>query len=134
MKEEIQTPVSAPAFFNKDVFIDAAIIIGLTFLGGAVIGFIRSAGGMSSSAHLMFIVVSNLGGVVLGSFIAGLRFTRGSLVRHLQAVGVLVWLFGLVNIALGITDVIQFVFSSFLIAILVALGGWLSTLISSRRA
>jgi hypothetical protein len=56
------------------------------------------------------------------------------LVRHLQAVGLLVWLFGLVNVAMGITDFAGFIFSSVFVAACLALGGWISGFFASRKA
>jgi hypothetical protein len=133
MREETQTTEDKP-YFNKSVFIDAAIVLGLTFVGGFAIGFVGAVVGMSAQAQNNFMIISNAGGVILGSFIAALRTKSGSLVRHLQAVGTLVWLFNLVNVAFGIISFLQFLFSAIITALLVALGGWLSTLLSGRRA
>ncbi len=79
-------------------------------------------------------VILNASGVILGSFIATRRTKSGSQVRHLQAVGTLVWLFNLVNVAFGVISFVQFLFSAIITALLVALGGWLSTSLSGRRA
>ncbi len=133
MREETQTTEDKP-YFNKSVFIDAAIVLGLTFVGGFAIGFVGAVVGMSAQAQNNFMIISNAGGVILGSFIAALRTKSGSLVRHLQAVGTLVWLVNLVNVAFGIISFLQFLFSAIITALLVALGGWLSTLLSGRRA
>ncbi len=133
MREETQTTEDKP-YFNKDVFIDAAIVLGLTFVGGFVIGFAGAVVGMSAQVQNNYMVISNAGGVILGSFIAARRTKSGSLVRHLQAVGTLVWLFNLVNVAFGVISFVQFLFSAIITALLVALGGWLSTLLSGRRA
>ncbi len=47
MREETQTTEDKP-YFNKNVFIDAAIVLGLTFVGGFAIGFAGAVVGMSA--------------------------------------------------------------------------------------
>lgn len=126
MKEILSTHEAPPAFFNRRVFRDAAITLGLSFIGGFVLGFLRSMLGISWDAYGILIGVSNLCSCLLGGFISGLNVTKNVLIRHLQAVGLLVWLFGLLNIALGITDFAGFIISALVIAPCLALGGWLS--------
>ena len=131
---ELQPKSAEPtAFFNAKVFRNAAITIGLSFVGGFLIGILRSMGGFSMNSYILLIGASNLFSITLGGVISGLSVPRESLVRHLQAVGLLVWLFGLVNVALGITDFAGFIFSSVFVAACVALGGWISGLLANPR-
>jgi hypothetical protein len=134
MKEILPEPPQSAPFFNGKVFRNAAITIGLSFVGGFLIGILRSMGGFSMNSYILLIGASNLFSITLGGVISGLSVPRESLVRHLQAVGLLVWLFGLVNVALGITDFAGFIFSSVFVAACVALGGWISGLLANSRA
>jgi hypothetical protein len=133
MKEFPQESPPEVSFFNGKVFRNAAITIGLSFVGGFLIGILRSMGGFSMNSYILLIGASNLFSITLGGVISGLSVPRESLVRHLQAVGLLVWLFGLVNVALGITDFAGFIFSSVFVAACVALGGWISGLLANPR-
>ena len=133
MKEILPEPPQSAPLFNGKVFRNAAITIGLSFVGGFLIGILRSMGGFSMNSYILLIGASNLFSITLGGVISGLSVPRESLVRHLQAVGLLVWLFGLVNVALGITDFAGFIFSSVFVAACVALGGWISGLLANPR-
>ena len=134
MKEILPEPPQSASFFNAKVFRNAAITIGLSFVGGFLIGILRSMGGFSMNSYILLIGASNLFSITLGGVISGLSVPRESLVRHLLAVGLLVWLFGLVNVVLGIIDFTGFIFSSVIVAACVALGGWISGLFANSRA
>jgi len=133
MKEFPNEPSPSAPFFNGKVFRNAAITIGLSFVGGFLVGMARGMGGFSMNSYILLIGASNLFSITLGGVISGLSVPRESLVRHLQAVGLLVWLFGLLNVALGIIDFTGFIFSSVIVAACVALGGWISSLFTNPR-
>jgi hypothetical protein len=132
---ELQPKSAEPtAFFNAKVFRNAAITIGLSFVGGFVIGFLKSAGGMPVGTYVTLIGLSNLLSCVLGGLIAGLSVSKPVRVGHLQAVGLLVWLFGLINVPLGHNDIIGFFFSAIPVALCLALGGWIAGMLSDNKA
>jgi hypothetical protein len=133
MKEILPEPPQIKPFFNGKVFRNAAITIGLSFVGGFLVGMARGMGSFSMDSYWFLIGASNLLSITLGGVISGLSVPRVALVRHLQAVGLLVWLFGLLNVALGIMDFEGFVFSSVFVAACVALGGWISSLFANPR-
>ena len=134
MKEFPQSPSPEASFFNGKVFRNAAITIGLSFVGGFVIGFLKSASGIPGGTYVILIGLSNLLSCTLGGLIAGLSVPKTFRIRHLQAVGVLVWLFGLINIPLGYNDFIGFIFSVVPVALCLALGGWVAGMISDHKA
>ena len=134
MKEILPEPPQSASFFNAKGFRNAAITIGLSFVGGFLVGMIRGMAEFSMNSYILLIGASNLFSITLGGVISGLSVPRESLVRHLLAVGLLVWLFGLVNVALGIIDFTGFIFSSVIVAACVALGGWISGLFANPRA
>jgi len=134
MQEIPNEPSPPPSFLNAKVFRNAAITLGLSFLGGFLVGMARGMGGFSTDSYWFLVGASNLLSCTLGGVISGLSVPRETLVRHLQAVGLLVWLFGLVNVAMGITDFAGFIFSSVFVAACLALGGWISGFFASRKA
>ena len=134
MKEFPQESPPEVSFFNGKVFRNAAITIGLSFVGGFLGLMLLVMGEFSMNSYILLIGASNLFSITLGGVISGLSVPRESLVRHLLAVGLLVWLFGLVNVALGIIDFTGFIFSSVIVAACVALGGWISGLFANSRA
>lgn len=134
MKEILSTPEAPRAFFNRRVFRDMAITLGLSFVGGFVLGFMRSPLGISWDAYEILIGASNLLSCLLGGFISGLSVPKHARLKHLQAVGLLVWLFGLINIALGVTDFAGFILSVLVIAACLALGGWSAGFFDKRQS
>jgi hypothetical protein len=134
MKEILPEHPQIKPFFNGKVFRNAAITIGLSFVGGFLVGMARGMGGFSMNSYILLIGASNLFSITLGGVISGLSVPRESLVRHLLAVGLLVWLFGLLNVALGIIDFEGFIFSIVVVAACLALGGWISGLFANPRA
>jgi hypothetical protein len=134
MKDILSTPGAPRAFFNRRVFRDMAITLGLSFVGGFGLGFLRSLFGISWDAYEILIGASNLLSCLLGGFISGLSVPRHARFRHLQAVGLLVWLFGLINIALGVTDFAGFILSVLVIAACLALGGWSAGFFDKRQS
>ena len=130
------TPESSPPtpFFNGKVYRNAAITIGLSFVGGFLVGMANGMGGFSADGYMFLVGISNLLSCTLGGVISGLSVPRETIIRHLQAVGLLVWLFGLVNVALEITDFAGFIFSSIFVAACLAIGGWIARLILNSKA
>ena len=134
MKEFPNEPSPSAPFFNGKVIRNASITIGLSFVGGFLVGMARGMGSFSGDSYWFLIGASNLLSITLGGVISGLSVPRGALVRHLQAVGLLLWLFGLLNVALGITDFAGFIFSIVVVAACLALGGWISGLFANPKA
>jgi|APGre2960657444_1045066.scaffolds.fasta_scaffold04659_2 hypothetical protein len=131
---EIQAPAQkTPRFFSKKVFLHAATIWLLSFGGGVVVGFAKGAGQMSTNSYFILLAASNLISLTLGGVIAGLSVPRLELGRHLQAVGLLLWISGLVNVALGALNFVQFILSVLFIVIFLALGAWISGFINKSR-
>ena len=131
---EVQEPAkSSPRFFSKKVFFHAATIWLLSFGGGAVVGFAKAAGQMSTNSYFILLGASNLISLTLGGVIAGLSVPRLELGRHLKAVGLLLWISGLVNVALGALNFVQFILSVFFIIICLALGSWIAGLINKFK-
>lgn len=82
----------------KAIIRDTAIVMGLTFLGGAVIGLANPA-----SNNMAAIASSNFIFSTLGFFIAGC-LTRFSRFNHLIKVVFAVWFVSLINVAFfGVT-------------------------------
>ena len=130
MKKLPQDSSAEIPFFNGKVFRDAAITIGLSFVAGflVVVGMdFRFS--MNDDMHLLSVGLST----TLGGIISGLSVPHESMVRHLQAVGFLVWLFELLNVALGTKDFIGFILSLFFVAVYIALGGWISSLVTNPK-
>ena len=122
-------------FFNIKVFRDAAITISLSFVGAflVVVGMIRGIGGFSMNGYIILAKSSGMVSITLGIIISGLGVPQKSKAKHLQAVGLLVWLSGLLNVALGITDFGGFILSSVFVASYIALGGWISRLFANPK-
>jgi hypothetical protein len=127
---------STPSFLNTKVFRDAGIALVLSFVCGFLIGFTQGNSRLQidEEAEVAFVGLSNIACLVLGGFIAGLRTPPAYLVRHLSAMGLIIWLFGLVNIALGYADFEGFLLSAFIIVPGLALGGWLSQVFNKAKA
>lgn len=125
--------ITPPPFLHGRVFVHAGLIILLTFIAGVVAGFVAAAQRISISKLSMILGLSNLFMISLGGFFVGLRVPRPDLPRHLGAVGLIVWLFGLLNVFLGYVNIEQFLLSALFIAVSLALGGWIAGLISSNQ-
>jgi hypothetical protein len=109
-------------FINyKAIARDVAIIIGLTFLGGFVIGFLNP-----NNLNISAIAISNILLSSVGFFIAGC-LTKSSRFQHLLIVALCVWVLGAHNMLLG-TTFLQWVFSSIFVLITMGVGGGLSLL------
>ena len=104
------------SFFNVGVFRNAVISIGLSFIGGLLVGM----GELSMRIVLCFIAAFIIL-IMLGGIISKLGVPQETLFRHLQAV----WLFGFLSLYLGIKDFIGFILSIVFAASYIALGGWM---------
>jgi hypothetical protein len=67
------TPESSPPtpFFNGKVYRNAAITIGLSFVGGFLVGMARGMGGFSADGYMFLVAISNLLSCTLGGVISG---------------------------------------------------------------
>lgn len=101
---------------------DVAIVVGLTFIGGLIIGL---AGPATPQRKVLAIVISNLSLGTLGFVISGC-LAVGDRWRHLAYVALGVWLFGLVNVIFMGFSVIQWVLSIIAVTLMTAVGGALS--------
>ncbi len=112
----------------KPILRDVLIVLGLTFLGGFVVGF--TAGVSGKPAPLEAIAISNLVFGILGFVIVGcLNATAaGERFQHLSQVAVGVWLCSLVNVAFGVTIPQWFAAGGFIL-FLMGVGGGISLLI-----
>lgn len=105
---------------------DVGIIWGLTLFIGFVVGFTMGlVGTRPSAAYLGF---ANLVFVVIGFVIAGC-LTPSYRLRHLSIVALLVWLTSLLNVALGLVTLAQWIAAAVFIAIMMALGYGISLII-----
>lgn len=102
---------------------DVAIVLFLTFIGGVIIGI--AGGGRSLS--MAALAISNLLLGSIGFCIAGC-LTRTDRWKHLLVVALIVWLFGLVNVAFFNVNFVQWVFSAIAVLLMMAVGGGLSFL------
>lgn len=126
MKEE-PIPVSPTrAFFNLKVIRDAAITLGLVLMGGFLLGVSRAAFSIPDGTYAKLTDLTNICGLFFGGIIAAYRLPRLNLIRHLAAVGILVWSFCLLNLALGYMDIFGFIYSGFFVAALLSVGGFFS--------
>jgi len=101
---------------------DVAIIIALTFLGGFVIGL---AGPSDPGRFALAIAVSNILFMTAGFTLSG-ALAKTDRFKHLLKVALGVWLFSLVNILLGISNLVQWAFALIFILLAMGLGGGLS--------
>jgi hypothetical protein len=104
---------------------DAGLILLLTAILGIIIGLASPNSDIESLLPLLALL--NLLVLVVG-FTVSAAVVNGARWQHIAAVGLLVWLFGIVNILLGLADTSTWLFSALFIAICVAVGGALSYL------
>ncbi len=110
---------------------DVVIIIGLSFLGGFIGGMALGAKGVMDPEVIMgTIAILNIITVSIGFWIVGCLYKKEVKERfnYLGYVGIAVWLFGLVNIALGVSTLVQWFASVIFVIICLGIGGGLSLL------
>jgi hypothetical protein len=101
---------------------DTAIVVVFTAIGGFVIGL---AGAFGTQRGMLAMIASNFLLGTIGFVVSGC-LSRGNRWRHLSFVALGVWLFGLVNVAFFGFTIIQWIISSFAIAMMMGIGGALS--------
>ena len=99
---------------------DAAIIFGMTFVGGFAAGLVTGAL-YRSSPPLLVIGLVNLGAGIAG-FAIDTCLTPRDRLRHLARVGFVVWIMSLLNLLLGPTNMVAWLFSSLVIAVMLLVG------------
>ncbi len=112
----------------KPILRDVLIVLGLTFLGGFVVGFTAGVGG--KPIPMPALALANFVFGTLGFAIAGCLTPTSANERfqHLSQVAVGVWLCSLVNVAFGVTIPQWFAAGGFIL-VLMGLGGGISLLI-----
>jgi len=111
----------------KELSRDAFIVLGLTFLGGFIVGI--SGQGQD---HLLAVAISNLIFSTLGFFIAGC-LNKSNRFKHLSKVVLIVWVVSLVNLLFGITP-LQWLSSIIFLFITMGIGGGLSLLFVKQQS
>ncbi len=109
----------------KGVARDVAIVFVLTFLGGLVVGFTSSLTG--GEVNVLAIALSNIIFGTVGFTISGC-IVKINRFRHLYQVALGVWLLSLVNVALGLVDIQQWLVSILSVLLMMGMGGGLSYL------
>jgi len=110
---------------------DVAIIILLSFFGGFIGGMVlRMAGIQDYETLTLVIALISIVTTVAGFWIVGCLNKEAPKERfsYLGYVGISVWLFGLINIAMGVSNITQWMLSSMFVLICLAIGGGLSLL------
>ena len=127
--------METPGFFNLRVLRNAAIVYLLSFVGGIFAALIDYAIGQCgwSMADILLLAVTNMLSFAVGGFICA-RSTQGQpLDRHLTAVGLLLWASGLANVALGRITFREWFPQPILIALCLAFGAWMSSLLKGGQ-
>jgi len=104
---------------------DVLIVAVLTAIGGVAVGLAADKADMSSPRFVWGVAASN---VLLGSvgFVIAGCLAKGNRWRHLAYVAVGVWLFGLLNVVIGMISLGQWLFSALFVALIMGVGGGLS--------
>ena len=111
----------------KAVARDTAIVLGLTFLGGMVVGVAFGVMGAQGSEQMQIAIgFSNITFGVVAFTIAGC-LARTNRFRHLFIVAAVSWIISLMNLLLGYT-LAQWLIGGVLFLIMVGIGGGLSFL------
>jgi hypothetical protein len=121
-----EPPAVAPApgrYSAIAIIRDVAILWGLTFARGLIIGILR-IGGADPTARMVVIGLSNLLFAIIGFTISGC-LTGGNRWRHLFIVAVIVWLSSLVNLVFGI-HLAQWIIALPMTLIMMGIGGAIS--------
>lgn len=103
---------------------DVAIVFGLTFLGGAVIGL---SGVEHGARYRLALGVANVIFSVVGFTISG-AIAKTDRFEHLFQVAIGVWLLGLLNVLITSTTLIHWLLSFLIIMVAMGLGGLISFL------
>jgi hypothetical protein len=110
---------------------DVAIIILLSFFGGFIGGFVLGVARINEPEVMTLVIaVISIVTTIAGFWIVGCLSKKSAMQRfnYLGYVGISVWLVGLTNIAVGLSNITQWMLSSIFILICLAIGGGLSLL------
>jgi hypothetical protein len=110
---------------------DVAIIILLSFFGGFIGGFVLGVAKINEPEVMTLVIaVISIVSTVAGFWIVGCLNKEAPKERfsYLGYVGISVWLFGLINILVGLSSITQWVLSVIFVLICLAIGGGLSLL------
>ena len=109
---------------GRATIIEALIIYGLSIVLGFVVGVLIK----DTATKFIASGLTNIVAVICGSFFVGMRTTQNYW-RHLCHVGLLIWIFGILNVALGVATPSTWFFSLIWIALFMAIGGGLRLLL-----
>lgn len=109
----------------KAIVRDAAIVYGFTFVAG--LGMALAGKNLQSSPSTVY--MANLLSGTLGFTVAGIR-TLHNRTEHLAWVAATVWIFNLVNIALGIQTSTSWIHSGLTVILMATLGGTLAMILT----
>jgi hypothetical protein len=127
--------VPPPPFFNLRVLRNAGIVYLLSYLGGvfsSLMGYAITQR-VGSMAVVFIMAGTNIISILIGGFICA-RSTKGQpLASHLTAVGLLLWASGLINVAMGWINIWQWLPQPILIALCLAFGAWMSSLLKGEQ-
>ncbi len=110
---------------------DVAIVILLSFVGGFIGGFVLGVAKINEPEVMTLVIaVISIVSTVAGFWIVGCLNKEAPKERfsYLGYVGISVWLFGLINILIGLSSITQWVLSVIFVLICLAIGGGLSLL------
>jgi FtsH-binding integral membrane protein len=110
---------------------DVAIVILLSFVGGFIGGFILGVARINEPEIVTIVIaIISIVSTVAGFWIVGCLSKKSTMQRfnYLGYVGISVWLFGLINILIGLSNITQWVLSVIFVLICLAIGGGLSLL------
>ena len=122
----LSDPVVEPPFFNLRVLRNASIALVLSLLGGLMIGLLGSSIPVMTAG--VFMIFSNMAAVIACGFVSALTPKGQPLLKHLAAVTIVVWVCGLLNVALGLTRLIHWIFQPVVLIPAMALGAGLAWL------
>ena len=103
---------------------DVAIVYGLTFLAGVVIGL---SGAEFGERYRLAVAAANIIFSIVGFAIAG-TIVKVDRFHHLFQVAIGVWLLGLINVLISRTTLVQWLFSFVMIMVTMGVGGTISFL------
>ncbi len=110
---------------------DVAIVILLSFVGGFIGGFVLGVARINEPEVVTIVIaVISIVTTIAGFWIVGCLNKEAPKERfsYLGYVGISVWLFGLINILVGLSSITQWVLSVIFVLICLAIGGGLSLL------
>lgn|GEM_PF-5926404 len=120
-----QSPQPQPPIALGAVVRDAGLILILTAVAGLIIGLTSYTTDFESL--LLLVACITLLFLVVGFTISASVVDRGRW-QHIAAVGLMVWLFGIINVLVGIGSITDWFVSALLIAVCMGAGGALSYL------